>query len=210
MTAPPGRPAILLMGPPGAGKSPLGEALERRTGWFHFDFGAQLRRIAAGASDPALASADRDFVRSLIEDDRLFPENRVALARDIAADFVRRNAAAPGFILNGLPRRADQARALDDLFTVLLVVVLDCPPAAAASRVARRRGGATRDHAGREDDAPERVARRRALYERHGAELRAHYESTGVAILTLPVAEDSSVERLDATALTTARFRGGP
>lgn len=43
--------AIVLMGPTGIGKSPLGELLERRglqgLRCFHFDFGANLRAIAA-------------------------------------------------------------------------------------------------------------------------------------------------------------------
>ena len=210
MTAPQRRPAVLLMGPPGAGKSPLGEALERRTGWVHFDFGAQLRRIASGANDHGLAPAERNFVRGLVEADALFPEDWFALAHRIAADFLDRNKAAPGFVLNGLPRRADQARGLVDLFAVTLVVVLDCPADVAASRVARRRAGGTLDHAGRQDDAPERLAHRCALYDRHAGELCAHYRSTGVAVLTLPVGEDSTAENLAQAALATARLPGGP
>ena len=48
--------AVLLLGPTGAGKSPLGDWLEARGLWgrpcHHFDFGANLRAIvAAGPSD---------------------------------------------------------------------------------------------------------------------------------------------------------------
>jgi hypothetical protein len=44
-------PAILLVGPTGSGKTPLGALCEKKGLWqsrvFHFDFGAILRRIAA-------------------------------------------------------------------------------------------------------------------------------------------------------------------
>jgi adenylate kinase family enzyme len=43
--------AILLLGPTGSGKTPLGQVLEERGLWghtcMHFDFGANLREIVA-------------------------------------------------------------------------------------------------------------------------------------------------------------------
>jgi adenylate kinase family enzyme len=45
------REAILLLGPTGSGKTPLGQVLERRGLWghrcSHFDFGDNLREIVA-------------------------------------------------------------------------------------------------------------------------------------------------------------------
>lgn len=60
----PGRlPAVLLLGPTGAGKTPLGRICAQRGLWgrscTHVDFGACLRRAAAG--DPVLASGLIDY-----------------------------------------------------------------------------------------------------------------------------------------------------
>jgi adenylate kinase len=63
--------ALLLLGPTGSGKSPLGDRLEARGLWSvrcaHFDFGANLRaeaadfgNIKAGDADPGeFTSAER-------------------------------------------------------------------------------------------------------------------------------------------------------
>jgi len=48
------RDAILLVGPTGAGKTPLGEWLQLHGLWgrrcHHFDFGTNLREVASGNS----------------------------------------------------------------------------------------------------------------------------------------------------------------
>lgn len=48
--------AILLVGPTGSGKTPLGELLQRKGLWqrrcCHFDFGWNLRRIVEGEVSP--------------------------------------------------------------------------------------------------------------------------------------------------------------
>ena len=135
-------PALILLGPTGSGKTPLGDALaEHGVGGrccLHFDFGAELRRAAVwDRSDPSdvsdLSMDDRTFIRRVLEEGALLePENfpvaervlKAFLARACPGDpaAVRASRGAPGnhaaapeqvlLVLNGLPRHIDQAKAL--------------------------------------------------------------------------------------------------
>ncbi|MGB2821725.1 MAG: hypothetical protein WBF17_12140, partial [Phycisphaerae bacterium] len=63
--------AILLIGPTGSGKTPLGELLERRGLWArrcrHFDFGRRMRRIAAADPPPEwLDPAEVEVLRAVL------------------------------------------------------------------------------------------------------------------------------------------------
>lgn len=69
------RPALLLLGPTGSGKSPLGRALWRIAGWPHLDFGALLRQIAAGEHAHGLDPEARALVRALVAGNALFPDD---------------------------------------------------------------------------------------------------------------------------------------
>jgi len=65
--------AVLLLGPTGSGKTPLGDALQREgfggRRCHHFDFGEQLRH-ATGVGD-GLDAADIAFVRKVLEEGAL-------------------------------------------------------------------------------------------------------------------------------------------
>ncbi len=184
------------MGPPGAGKSPVGDALERRTGWIHFDLGARLRAIAGGEDDHGLTGRERAFVRDVLDADALFPDERFPLVRKIVQTFLCRRRSAPGVVLNGLPRTVGQAERLRELLDIRRVVRLDCPADIAAVRVTRRRGGATEDHADRADDEPDRFRQRLEIYERETPALLEHFRDRGVEVVTIPVEGDA--ERLAA------------
>ncbi len=199
------RPALLLVGPPGAGKSPLGDALERRTGWIHFDLGARLRAIAGGEDDHGLSDGEQAFVRDLLAADALFPDDQFPLVRQIVQTFLCRRPSATGVVLNGLPRTVGQAERLRELLDIRRVVVLECRPDLAAARVGQRRAGATDDHAGRPDDEPDRFRQRLEIYERETPPLIELYRTRGVGILTLAVGPDTDSERL--AALIAERLR---
>ena len=189
-------PALLLLGPTGSGKSPVGRALERHAGWPHLDFGAHLRRIASGDEDHALDPEERAFVRSLVATNALFPDDALQLVRRIVRHALRPAGVAERVILNGVPRTVAQAVGLGDIVAVRHVVLLACPPDAVSVRIAARRGGAGSDDAGRDDDTPEQVARKLELYERETRPLVAHYRGLGAAVVELPVTGDTAEEEI--------------
>ena len=96
-TASPTHPALLLVGPTGSGKTPLGEVLAARglggRRCLHFDFGAELRRAAADESD--LSEKDRTFIRRVLEEGALLEPERYPVAERLLTAFLRRHFPEP-------------------------------------------------------------------------------------------------------------------
>jgi len=184
--------AVLLVGPTGSGKSPVGMLLERGGGFRHFDFGAELRAAAEGRR--GLEAPDVAFVRRLLATHALLPDERFDVAARLLDAFLARARLDPAhevLVLNGLPRHVGQARAMASRVRIAWVVVLECEAGVAAARVARRRGGESLDHARREDDSADAVARKLALYARETAPLVAFYEAEpSVRVVRLRVEAD--------------------
>ncbi len=188
------KPALLLVGQSGSGKSPLGDALARMTGWAHLDFGARLRAIAAGEEGDFLTVDERAFVVELLSKHALFPDERFSIVAKILRSFIEKNPAAPGVILNGMPRHEGQARSVAEILRVVAVVSLECSASAAAERIRRRRAGLSADHAGRTDDTVEAAAAKRRLFEERTRPLVEYYASRGAEILSLGVDAPSDEE----------------
>jgi len=183
--------AILIIGPTGSGKTPLGEELER-TGWrdrrcVHVDFGEQMRRITTRERLPAgFTPGDRDTLRDVLEAGRLLTDEEFHLVGTIL-DLVAREkslAAADLVILNGVPRRIGQARDLEALVEIVEVIALEAGPDIITERIRRNSGG---DRAGRIDDLPARIRDRLARYEAQTRPLIDYYRRTGVPVRIIPV-----------------------
>jgi adenylate kinase len=192
--------AILLIGPSGSGKTPLGEALERRglgaARCRHFDFGAELRRAASGR-DPAFSPEEAAFLAAVIREGRLLEDRDFPLARRILEAFLAGKGGPPGpasfCVLNGLPRHTGQARDLEAVLDVRLVVCLSCGPEVAWERIRTNAGG---DRAGRADDDPESVRRRLELFRERSAPLVEHYRARATRVETLEVGAGTTAEDL--------------
>jgi adenylate kinase family enzyme len=100
---PPILPAILLIGPTGSGKTPLGEALaaggmgKRRC--LHFDFGAELRRAEASATSACadLSDQDRDLIRRVLKEGALLePKDFPVAMRRLRSFLVRHRVEGAG------------------------------------------------------------------------------------------------------------------
>jgi len=195
--------AILLLGPTGAGKTPLGDRLEdqgiRGRRLQHFDFGANLRRIAAFSSSmtSGYTTAELSIIRNSLATGALLEDEHFPLARKVLENFLARRKLKPGdaVVLNGFPRHAGQAMRLDRLVDIRLVVVLR-----AALRVLqdRIRVDADGDRAGRVDDSPAEISRKLDLFERRTLPLVAFYASRGVRVVTLRVTRSSRAAGLAA------------
>jgi adenylate kinase family enzyme len=190
--------AILLLGPTGSGKSPLGEMLQARglgTGrCAHFDFGQSLRRIASGQLNVVeLTGDDRALIADMLDRGALLEDEHFHVAEKILRAFLAEQNARPDdqVVLNGLPRHVGQADDVDRIVTVRLVIELSCSAQTVSRRLAADAGG---DRAGRIDDDPARVRKKLELYTRRTEGLLDHYRSLGAAVISFTVGPDTTAE----------------
>ena len=195
-------PSILLVGPTGSGKTPLGRELERR-GWrgrpcVHFDFGENLRAEAASpaASPFGLTVDERAAVRRSLATGALFEDGDLPLVLKVLAGFAAaRDVGRTGalLVLNGLPRHAGQAAALEGLVRVGIVISLEASAEVVRERLRLDPGG---DRSGRADDSPEAVRRRLADYRARTAPLVEHYRSRGARVVAVEVTADMTAAEM--------------
>lgn len=194
------KPAVLiLLGPPGAGKGTQARMLEEDFGLVQLSTGDLLRAAVAAGTEAGKAAKAVMEAGQLVSDDIV-----LAILKDrMAAPDV-----AKGIILDGFPRTAGQAAALDGLLEtagqkVTAAISLDVDDEAMVGRVAGRFtcaacgegyhdefkkpavAGACDKCGGtafkrRADDNAETVRERLQAYHAQTAPLIAHYEGQGV------------------------------
>jgi adenylate kinase len=185
---------ILLLGPTGAGKTPLGDWLERNSLWgkpcHHFDFGANLRAVAAAGPSDSFARDEIQFLNRVLTQGVLLEDESFHLAAKILHAFVARHGVQPEhwLILNGLPRHVGQAQALEQAMRVCVLIQLECGPRVVRERLRRDAGG---DRAARSDDHNELVAQKLVIYEERTRPLVTHYRQRGARLIAVPVDVDT-------------------
>ena len=184
--------ALLLIGPTGSGKSPLGNHLERfglfNKKSYHFDFGAELRSVVAQSDTSSLFSAaDRSFLRRVLEDGLLLENEHFFLAEKILRRFLEHRSfrSFDLLILNGLPRHIGQLRDVTTLATVHALIVLDCSSDVVACRLESNIGG---DRTCRSDDHDHLVRRKLRIFEERTAPLIRHFAEAERPVYRIPVA----------------------
>ena len=183
--------AILLLGPTGSGKSPLGELIQGRGLWgarcLHFDFGANLREaVERNCPDALVGRGDIEFLREVLRTGALLEDEQFPLAARILRSLLARRDAEPEtvVVLNGLPRHAGQAEALEAHVDVRAVVHLTCSGDTVFERIRSNIGG---DRAGRTDDDLEAIRRKLAVFHKRTAPLLDHYRARATPIETIHV-----------------------
>ncbi len=196
MNRPP-QPSLLLIGPTGSGKTPLGRLLEAR-GWrgrrcHHFDFGAELRAAARRPEGSGLLPGELEVVRRSLETGALLEDEDFPVALKILRSFRgRRDIGAEDFlVLNGLPRHAGQAVMIEPEAAVGTVVVLEAPPDVVRERIRLDTG---RDRAGRVDDDLAAVEAKLEIFRARTQPLLEHYHEKGAVLVNISVTAASSAE----------------
>ncbi len=182
--------ALHLIGPTGSGKTPLGETL-KSCGLYgvrvhHFDFGAELRRIARGEAPPEITPEEVEFVRRVLAEGLLLEDEHFYLAEKILRSFLEREGAREEdlLLLNGLPRHEGQARDLLPLVDLRLALELSLDEKNLRERLSRDPAG---DRRHRQDDTETLVARKLRWYRERTLPLKDFYRARGIPILTLRV-----------------------
>lgn len=182
--------ALLILGSPGSGKTPLGRICEAKGLWgrrcLHFDFGEELRAVAGGGGKADLDSAELSLVRSVLEKGALLEDRHFGVAEKILRRFLEDGRFETGdlVLLNGLPRHEGQARRISGILAVPQVLCLECEAGVAQERISRDTGG---DRSGRRDDAIPDVERRLALFRERTAPLVGYYKESGARIIRIAV-----------------------
>ncbi len=184
--------AILLLGPTGSGKSPLGDQiaalgfLGRRS--HHLDFGAELRSIASGIGANSYSSEEQDFILDVLERGALLENEHFVLAEKIIGLFLARSRFRSGdiLVLNGMPRHEGQAQDVARIASVRALVVLVCSVESVVRRIEENTGG---DRTGRIDDDRALIDRKLRIYAERTAPLIEYYKKTGSRVYHLEVNE---------------------
>jgi len=184
-------PSLLIVGPTGSGKTPLGDELEGR-GFLgrrcaHFDFGADLREIAAAPEKTGLlTAAEIESVRASLATGALFEDKDMPMIVKIVLRFAEARCLTRDslLVLNGLPRHRRQAEGLAAVVAVERVVVLQAPAAVIRERIRLDPGG---DRSARADDALEAVEKRLAVFRERTVPLVSYYRERGALIVEIPV-----------------------
>jgi adenylate kinase len=175
---------LLVLGPQGSGKGTQATRLSESHGIPHVSTGEMFRAAIEAGSDlgrrvePILAAGD------LVPDDLTVSLIRARLAEPDAER---------GFVLDGFPRNLVQAEGLDvmlgeigrELDAVLFFDISD------EVSVERLRGRAKEE--GREDDTPEAIARRLAIYHEQTEPVVERYRATGKLV---PLHAERSIEQV--------------
>lgn len=190
---------LILLGPPGSGKGTQARMLEERFGLVQLSTGDLLRAAVAAGTDAGRAAQAVMEAGGLVGDD-------IVLA--VLRDRLSQGGTGKGVILDGFPRTAGQAQALDALLAetgqqVTAAIALVVDDAAMIARVAGRHACAACgegyhdefkrpavagvcDRCGgtafkrRADDNAETAGTRLAAYHAETAPLIAYYEGRGL------------------------------
>ncbi len=175
---------ILLLGPQGAGKGTQGKLISREYGLPHVATGDTLRAAIAAGSELGRKA------EPLLNAGRLVPDDvMIGLIRDrLANEDTER-----GFVLDGFPRTAVQAEALDGMLSEIerplsVVFEFQLPEEQCVERLLRRA-----QEEGRADDTPEAIRTRLRLYHEQTAPLVEYYRARG---LLVPVHAHRPVEEV--------------
>lgn len=190
--------ALLLLGPTGSGKTPLGEYLEANGLYgkrcFHFDFGRELRFIAERNMPPVnCIQEDVDYIHKVLKEGALLENKTFYIANNILQSFIEDNGIVADdlVVLNGLPRHVGQAEDVDAIISLKLVILLACSPEVVYKRIRLNSGG---DRSGRVDDSLADIKGKLMIFNKKTLPLAQYYSDKGIPVKRIPVTEKTRPE----------------
>ena len=143
----------------------------------------------------SIGTDDIALLRRMLQEGLLLEDEHFPLAARILRRFMARYSLAPTtwIVLNGLPRHLGQAKAMDGVVEVRTVIYLDCSAHVVAERIVHNVGG---DRDRRDDDSPEAIRRKLAIFTERTAPLLHHYQSHQVRIQTVEVGPRTTAEEM--------------
>ncbi len=198
------QPSWLLVGPTGAGKTPLGRLMGEKglagRRCVHFDFGAELRAVGAAGGGADLSADEVEVVRRSLATGALLEDDEFPIALKVLRSFVRRTGLSEGdrLVLNGLPRHVGQARMMEDVVRVETVVCLEATPEVLRDRIALDTGG---DRVGRADDELHAIRRKLVIFRMRTLPLVDYYDGREVPVLRLTVGARTTADEMYAAVL---------
>ncbi|MBI5634489.1 MAG: nucleoside monophosphate kinase [Nitrospirae bacterium] len=190
--------AVLLIGPTGSGKTPLGSHIEQHgmsgRKCHHFDFGHELRSIADAEILPqGFTEIEQQFLRDMLIKGLLLEDRHFPLAEKIVRDFLAKRIfeGSDMLILNGLPRHTGQARDMAELVNVTCLLVLECTAEDVCERIKANTGG---DRTDRIDDADEMIRKKLKTFHNRTTPLIDHYAEQGSTLIKIPVHASATAE----------------
>ena len=189
---------LLLLGPPGAGKGTQAQLLVERLGIPQVSTGDMLRAAVAAGSEVGRQA------KSYMDAGKLVPD---AVVIGVAEERLSRPDAKKGFILDGFPRTAAQAEALDRMLPKLgceleRCVALTVDEDELVKRLLRRAA-----LEGRSDDNEASIRTRMREYREKTEPLIAYYRKRGALREVNGLGEIDEVARRIAQALDGAETR---
>lgn len=202
---------LIFLGPPGAGKGTQAEKVSEHYGIAHISTGEMLRREIR--EETPLGKAAKGY----IDRGELVPDEVII---GMVKNRIQEADCSQGYLFDGFPRTIAQADALAAISPIDMVINIDVPAERLIERISGRRmctGCGTGYHASmydkdacekcgsplfiRDDDKPETVRNRIAVYERQTQPLIAYYEAKGL-LETVDGDRTPETVRADILALT--------
>ncbi len=180
---------LIFLGPPGAGKGTQAERISERYGIAHISTGDMLRKHMREGTPLGVAA------KGYVDKGELVPDQVII---DMVGQRIQEPDCQAGYLFDGFPRTVAQAEALLELSDIDMVINIDVPAPCIVERIGGRRmcagcgagyhtstyGKDTCEKCGaplyiRDDDKPETVWNRIAVYERQTKPLIDFYERRG-------------------------------